>query len=141
MNTIHRGLLVVPLMVAAILGASLPVWAGYSSQRALPATTVSTLTVVAPPNVSSAGSWCNNGVLSANFSWSTSPSRGVSGYSVRSYQPDGTSKVFAETDAVTTAVTGVYPSHGQSATVAITVTTRTSYGWTKESAQAPVPPC
>jgi hypothetical protein len=25
--------------------------------------------------------------------------------------------------------------------VAITVTTRTSYGWTKESAQAQVPPC
>jgi hypothetical protein len=111
MNTVRRGLLLVPLTVAA------------------------------PATVSSDGSWCNNGVLSANFTWTPSPTARVSGYSVFVYQADGSSKVFAETNAATTTVTGVYPSHGQAATVALTVTTRTSYGWTATSAQTLVPPC
>ena len=140
MNAIRRSLTVLLLTVAVIGGASLPAWATFRDPVTV-ATTVPTVTVAPPGNVSSAGSWCNNGVLSANFSWSPSSSRGVSGYSVRTYQADGSVTAFAETDAATTAVTGIYPSHGLSATIAFTVTTRTSYGWTKESAQAPVPPC
>jgi hypothetical protein len=140
MTAIRRILSLIVLTVSVIAGASVPAWATFRDAVTI-VTTVPTATVAPPTNVSSAGSWCNNGVLSASFSWSPSPSRGVSGYSVRTYQADGTSTAFAETDAATTAVTGVYPSHGQSATVALTVTTRTSYGWTKESAQVQVPPC
>jgi hypothetical protein len=140
MTAIRRSLILSVLTVSVIVGASDPAWATFRDLVTI-ATTVPTVTVAPPANVSSAGTWCNNGVLSANFSWSPSPSRGVSGYSVRTYLADGSSTVFAETDAATFAVTGVYPSHGQAATVAITVTTRTNYGWTKESAQTQVPPC
>jgi hypothetical protein len=141
MTAIHRILILSVLTVTVTAGASVPAWAAFSRQRALPVTTIATTTVQPPAGVSSEGSWCNNGVLYANFSWAPSPTAGVSGYSVRTYQTDGSSKVFAETDAAGTAVTGIYPSHGQAATTAITVTTRTSYGWTADSAKSPVPAC
>ena len=135
-----RAAILTGLCSVIMIGATVPALASYADRAAV-ATTIGTLTVQPPAEVSSAGSWCNNGVLSADFSWRPSPTAQVTGYIVRTFRADGTSTVFAETNAATTEVTGIYPSHGQAATVAITVTTRTSYGWTKESAQAQVPPC
>ncbi|WP_167760617.1 hypothetical protein [Blastococcus sp. CT_GayMR16] len=51
MNAVRRILILIPLTVAIITGASLPAWADYNDLSAIDPTTVSTLTVAAPSSV------------------------------------------------------------------------------------------
>jgi hypothetical protein len=50
MNTVRRGLLLLPLTVAVVLGASVPAWAAFRDPVTVP-TAITTITVAAPATV------------------------------------------------------------------------------------------
>ena len=132
---IRRGLLLFGITVAVILGVSFPARASFSAERTLQ-TTVTTASVAAPGDVSTAGSTCLL-IFNARISWTPSDSARVTGYTVIAYFDDGSSSLVAETGATTTSVGHTYlPSLRR---YWFTVTTKTDYGWTAESPRtAPV---
>ena len=140
MDRTRRVVTLLALCTAVLAGGVLPAHATFSHQASV-ATTVGTVTVAAPATVNTDRSWCNNGVLQADISWSQSTSDQVSGYTVRAYYQSGASKAIGETNAATTTYSGVVPNHSQSKPTAISVTTKTSYGWTAESPRTAVLAC
>ena len=140
MTRIARILVLLGLCSAVVAAAALPAQARFSDVAAV-TTTVGTATVAAPGNVSTAGSFCNNGTLHANVTWTLSTSSKVSGYTVTAHYRTGFTRVIAEIGATVTGVGGVVPNQGSSTATAITVTTKTGYGWSTVSPKVPVPPC
>lgn len=135
MRPFTRGLGILLLFVPLLLGLSLPAWATLADQAAT-TVSVSTATIAAPTGVSTAGSSCS-GTFGLRLSWTASPSARVTGYSVTVYRGDGTTGVVTTTGSATTAFSGTYARGYQN--YSFTVTTRTAYGWTAESAKtAPI---
>ena len=139
MSTTRRALTLIGLTLA-VFAAAVPASATFADQAAV-VTTVGTVTVAAPVVVNTEKSWCNNGVLQADLWWSQSTTARVSGYTVTAYYQGTTSKVIGEVNAATTTFSGVVPNFGQSKPTALTVTTRTTYGWTMESPRTAVLAC
>jgi hypothetical protein len=129
MTGIRRILILIVLTVAVIAGAGIPASATYADFSAV-SHTVETLTVQAPKDVSTSGSWCFVG-FGAHISWTPSTSPEVTGYTVTEYLDNGTSSVIAQTGP--TALSIDRTTWGNGRTHFFTVTTRTSYGWTAES--------
>jgi hypothetical protein len=75
MNTVRRGLLLVPLTVAAVLGASVPAWAAFGEPVTIP-TRVTTITVAAPATVTVTDS-CTTTTTTTTKTVSTNPGTGV----------------------------------------------------------------
>jgi|tagenome__1003787_1003787.scaffolds.fasta_scaffold20100906_1 hypothetical protein len=126
-----RGLAVLLLGVALLLGITLPARAALSDQVAT-SVSVTTATVAAPATVSTAGSTCGS-TFTVRLSWAASTTDRVTGYVVTVYRGDGTSGVVTTTGSRTTAFTGTYARGYQN--YSFTVTARTAYGWTAESAR------
>ncbi len=144
MTAARRFLVLLALTVVAVLGAgSTAANATFSASAALPGMTVGTGTVAAPGNVTAELRSCSNarwrGVA---VGWEPSGSRGVSGYRVRAYLGDGRTVTVAQTGATTTGVTVIVDKFiARPASVAFTVTTLTSYGWTATSPMTSAPAC
>jgi len=146
-TALRRGVLLLALAVATVLGLTVtPAQAAFSAKAELPTATVSAITVAAPTGVSTAGTYCStsysywNGTwyssrtLHAKLSWQPSATtRGVTGYRVTAWFADGSSLPIADVSAATTSISqdvdGSYAGQG----VRVTITTLTSYGWTTQS--------
>lgn len=138
MTGLRRTLALLTLTVAVVLAVTAPASANFSLTRFLASTTISTGSVDAPSGVNAVLASCSNGRwMSVTVSWSPSASPGVTGYAVTAYRSDGQVTTVAQTDAATTtANTTVDKLSAGSTSVAFTVTTLTSYGWTAESARS-----
>ena len=140
MNTIHRGLLVAPLTVAGLIGASLPAGATFGDPVSI-STTVGTGTVAAPSALSIT-SRCQGWWYQFDLSWPASTTtRGVTGYLVLAYLNTGTIYQVAQTDAATRSVSMTVDQSNLGLQPRVTVTTLTSYGWTAETPRSAVLTC
>jgi hypothetical protein len=131
--------------IAIMVIGTRPAHAAFADTAAAPTMGITAITVAAPTGVSLAGTKCTTSydtstatyttTMHARLDWnaSTTP-RGVTGYVVTVYFSDGTHYPYAQTDAATTSLTGDYDASISTQNIRVTVTTLTSYGWTRESA-------
>jgi hypothetical protein len=146
MTGIRRALILIGLIGTVMVGSSIPASATFADSVAV-AHTVSTGTVAAPTNVSTAGTKCvttatwnattgtytYTTTLEARLSWRASTSPGVTGYVITAYMVDGSKAPIVWVSAPGTSVTGTFDYYYATQNIRVTVTTYTSYGWTKES--------
>jgi hypothetical protein len=131
MNGIRRGLILLGLTAAVIVGASLPASANYSDSVAVqPA--INTNTVTAPGNVVGKLLCGRSATMSAT--WTSSSNTRVSGYLVSVYFSDGFVQTVQLGPTATSWSATIDPYYVTAYTINYTVTTQTDYGWTKESA-------
>ena len=134
MNGIRRGLILLGLTVAVILGASVPASANYADSVAIHPT-ISTATVAAPGSV--VGKLVCGRPATMSATWSASTSTRVSGYLVSVYFSDGFVQTVQLGPTATSWSATIDPYYVTAYTINYTVTTQTDYGWTKESAHTP----
>jgi hypothetical protein len=140
MTGIRRGVLLIALTAAVILGASIPASAGYTDQVAVN-TSVSTLNVAAPSWVFINGN-CQGWWYDVTVTWpASSTTRGVTGYVVTAYLNDGSTYVMGQTDPYARFVSMSVDSDYLNYQPRVTVTTLTNYGWTAETSRSAVLSC
>ena len=100
-------------------------------------------TVAGPgPHETTTTTVTRNTDLHVTLRWSPSPSRGVNGYVVTAHLgASGTTTPLMTTPSGTTSVTQTQDADALSYVPSLSVTTRTSYGWTATSAQTRVLSC
>lgn len=153
MTGIRRALILAGLTLAVMIGGGIPASATFSESLSVPAQ-VGTLTVAPATNVSTAGTYCaywqtwsgwtwvQHSELRARLSWGASATtRGVTGYRITAVLPDGSRYPVGDVPASQLSITGNFPTQYAYAGIRVTVTTLTSYGWTKESAPSGVLSC
>ena len=142
MSIVHR-LSLVPVatfLVVGLLGTT-PAQASFGDSTATPVMQVTTTTVAAPGNVKGSLT-CGSTSATMAATWTASGTPQVSGYVVSVYFNDG----YVQTVPLPATATswsqgiGIFYVTG-AGTVQYTVTTQTSYGWTKESARTAVFHC
>ena len=156
MTTIRRTLTVISLMLAVVVGSSIPAAALYSSSEAL-SVPAATARVAAPASISiddycsTTTSWdwyllipvqTTHHWYTATITWPASTTaRGVTGYRVMAHLGNGQSEVLGSTTAtsrsVSTTVDRTYLDHQPR----VSVITLTSYGWTAETPPSAVLAC
>jgi hypothetical protein len=140
MNTVRRGLLLIPLTLAVIAGSSGPAWATY--WESIPVSTTVPTGTVAAPSALTITSRCQGWWYQFDLSWPASTTtRGVTGYRVVAYLNTGTTYLVAQTDAATRTVSMTVDQSNLSLQPRIAVTTLTSYGWTAETPRSAVLAC
>ncbi|MDT0278132.1 hypothetical protein [Blastococcus goldschmidtiae] len=102
-----------------------------------------TSTVAGPrPNETTTTTVTKNTDLHVSLSWTASPSRGVSGYAVSAHLGiNGSVAPLMTTGSGTTSVTQVQDADALYYQPSLSVTTRTTYGWTAASAPTRVLSC
>ena len=144
MTTVRRLLVLLALIVAVVLGSgSTAANATFADSTALPSTTVGTGTVTAPANVTAELTSCSSTRwMRIAVAWQRSASTRVSGYRIYASLSNGhTYPVGAVSATDTQATVTVDKFAGPATSVAITVTTLTSYGWTATSPRTLVTAC
>ena len=131
MNGIRRGLTLLGLTVAVIVGASIPASAGFGDSVVV-RTTIATATVAAPGNVVGKLTCGRPATMAAT--WSLSGSTRVSGYVVSVYFSDGFIQTVQLGPTATSWSATIDPYYVTAYSIDYTVTTQTAYGWSKESA-------
>jgi hypothetical protein len=132
MNGIRRGLILLGLTVAVIIGASVPASATYSEAVSVKPTIVTT-TVAAPANVVGKLTCGRPATMSATWALSSSPR--VSGYVVSVYFSDGFVQTAQLGPTATSWTQTIDPYYVTAYSIKYTLTTLTNYGWSKESPQ------
>ena len=157
MNTLHRSALVIAIAAATLLGLTTgPAQAAFTGRTTMAPLTVGTTTVDAPAQPSTAGTKCTtstwwysyNGVTStgstttlrASLSWDASTTPGVRSYVITAYGNGWSTKV-TEVPATTLSVSDTFDGSYANQNITVTVTARTSYGWTAESPRSGVIKC
>lgn len=130
MTGIRRGLILLGLTVAVVIGASLPASATFADAVAVK-TTISTATVAAPTNVVGKLTCGRPATMSAT--WTQSTSTRVSGYRVSVYFSDGFVQTVELGSTATSWSTTIDPYYVTAYTIQYSLTTETNYGWSKES--------
>lgn len=130
MTGIRRGLILLGLTVAVVIGASLPASATFSEAVAVK-TTISTATVAAPTNVVGKLTCGRPATMSAT--WTQSTSTRVSGYRVSVYFSDGFVQTVELGATATSWSTTIDPYYVTAYTIQYSLTTETTYGWSTES--------
>lgn len=144
MTGIRRTIVVIALVVAALLGGGLPAQAAYSDTATVPTTTIGSLQVAPPTDISTGGTKCVTywdywqgryvSTLQAKVSWTKSATtRGVTGYLVTAVFPGGVEYPAAQVGPGTTSVGGDFDISFASQNIQVKVTTLTAYGWTADS--------
>ena len=152
MSTPRRTVVLLIATLAVLLGATVPAQAAYSDRSPAFTSTIGTVRVAAPTNLSTAGTKCvttynawNNtytSTLEASLSWRASTTtRGVTGYVVTAYFANGQVVPVTWVNAPGTSVSGTYDAYYANQNIRVTVTTHTSYGWTAESTLSGVIKC
>lgn len=150
MNTTRRILVMAGMVLAVMVGTTIPAAATFTDSVALPTMSISTLTVQAPTQVEVKGHCTSTvdpltGALTttvlAKVEWWRSSSRGVTGYRVTAHLNNGTSYVMATSDASADETFGTADAGYLTYQPRFTVTTLTSYGWTAQSAMSNVLAC
>ena len=142
MSIVHR-LSLVPVatfLVVGLLGTT-PAQASFGDSTATPVMQVTTTTVAAPGTFKGSLT-CGSTSATMAASWTASTTPQVTGYVVSVYFNDG----YVQTVSLPSTATSWSSSIGifyvtGSGWVQYTVTTQTSYGWTKESAKTAVFHC
>jgi hypothetical protein len=150
MTRIRRLAVLVSTAAALVLAGAMPADAQFSNTETKAVASITALTVDAPTNLNFGGTKCDTVVnwdgsttttLNAKLSWRASTSRGVSGYRVVALV-NGYPYPIDEVPATQTSLTGTYDaSVVNNNNISVTVTTLTSYGWTKQSQQVGVIKC
>ena len=138
MTGIRRGLVLLGLTVAVVIGASVPASATYSEAVAVK-TTISTTTVAAPGNLVGKLTCGRPATMSAT--WSLSTTARVSGYLVSVHFSDGFVQTVQLGPTATSWSSTIDPYYVTAYSIQYTVTTQTNYGWSKESPLTPVFQC
>jgi len=155
-STLRRGAALVAIALATVLGLTVaPAQAAFTDQATITAT-AGTITVAPPTGLNTRGTGCStttwyynyNGQVSsgtkttvnARVQWTASPTNRVTSYVVTAHGTGWSTKVAEVPSSVTTVNASVDgPDADQGVTV--TVTARTSYGWTAESKKSGVITC
>jgi hypothetical protein len=130
MTSIRRGLILLALTVAVVIGASIPASATYSESVAIK-TTISTTTVAAPTNVVGKLTCGRPATMSAT--WTQSTTARVSGYRVSVYFSDGFVQTVELGPTATSWSATIDPYYVTAYSIQYSLTTQTNYGWSKES--------
>jgi hypothetical protein len=155
-NTFARTLVVLTAVLTLGLGAAGTASAAFTGRTTLAPLTVGTTTVDAPAQPSTAGTRCTtttwwysyNGVTSsgstttlrASLSWDASTTPGVTSYVITAYGAGWSTEV-TEVPATTLSVSDTFDGSYADQNITVTVTARTSYGWTAESPRSGVIRC
>jgi hypothetical protein len=150
MTTTRRILVLAGMLLAVVIGTTIPASATFADTVAVPTTAITTGTVQAPTQVEVIG-WCTTSVdpvtgvatttVHAKVEWWRSDSPRVTGYRVTAHLNNGTTSVMATTDATADEVYGSAPQGYLVYQPRFTVTTLTAYGWTAQSVQSNVLTC
>jgi hypothetical protein len=136
MNALSRTALTLALTLAAILGSAgstAPAQASFADSSSV-TTAISTATVAAPTNVT--GSLvCGRSTATMGTTWKLSTSARVSGYRVTVYFSDGFVQTVELGATATSWSASIDPYFVTAFSVQYSVTTKTDYGWSKESAR------
>lgn len=130
MTRIRRGLILLGLTVAVVIGASVPASATFADTVAVK-TTIATTTVAAPGNIVGKLTCGRPATMSAT--WSLSPTPRVSGYLVSVYFSDGFVQTVQLGPTATSWSATIDPYYVTAYSIQYSLTTQTSYGWSKES--------
>jgi hypothetical protein len=130
MTGIRRGLILLGLTVAVIIGASVPASATFSEAIQVK-TTIATTTVAAPTNVVGKLTCGRPATMSAT--WTQSTTARVSGYRVSVYFSDGFVQTVDLGPAATSWSITIDPYYVTAYSIQYSLTTVTNYGWSKES--------
>ena len=130
MNSIRRGLILLGLTAAVIVGVSVPASATYSESIAVK-TTIATTTVAAPTNI--VGKLTCGAPSTMSATWTKSTTARVSGYRVSVYFSDGFVQTVDLGPTATSWSQTIDPYYVTAYSINYTVTTQTNYGWSKES--------
>jgi hypothetical protein len=130
MTGIRRGLVLLGLTVAVVIGASIPASATYADAVAVK-TTISTTTVAAPTNVVGKLTCGRPATMSAT--WTQSTTARVSGYRVSVYFSDGFVQTVELGPTATSWSATIDPYYVTAYSIQYSLTTQTNYGWSKES--------
>jgi hypothetical protein len=151
MIRIRRAAVLASMTAAVFFGGVLPADAQFSNSASVPTMAITAVDVLAPGNLSTAGTKCTSSfdattgvtttTLNARISWTASPSRGVSGYVITAVFSDGTKYPVAQVGPTTTSLSGNYDASYASQNIRVTVTTLTAYGWTETSGLSGVIKC
>ncbi len=130
MKRIRRGLILLGLTAAVIVGASIPASAGFGDSVVV-RTTIATATVDAPGNLVGKLTCGRPATMSAT--WSLSGTTRVSGYLVSVYFSDGFVQTVQLGPTATSWSTTIDPYYVTAYSIQYSLTTETNYGWSKES--------
>jgi hypothetical protein len=130
MTGIRRGLVLLGLTVAVVIGASIPASATYADAVAVK-TTITTATVAAPTNVVGKLTCGRPATMSAT--WTQSTTARVSGYRVSVYFSDGFVQTVELGPTATSWSATIDPYYVTAYSIQYSLTTETNYGWSKES--------
>ena len=130
MTRIRRGLVLLGLTVAVVIGASVPASATFADAVAVQ-TTINTTTVAAPANVAGHLTCGRPATMSAD--WPPSGTARVSGYLVSVFFSDGFVQTVQLGATATSWSATIDPYYVTAFSIQYSVTTQTDYGWSKES--------
>jgi hypothetical protein len=150
-RVIRRSLLLATVAVVTLAGLAVaPALAAFTVSATMPAVTIGTAAVTPPTGLSTAGTTCvvhtdslgnTYTTLEAMLSWVPSPTAAVTSYDLTAHAPGGWTYPVTTVDAGTTTVSGSVDGSYASQGLQLTVTARTSYGWTAESERSGVLTC
>ena len=136
MNAIRRTALTLALTLAAILGSTgstAPAQATFADSAAR-TTAITTATVAAPTNVTGSLT-CGRSTATMGATWNLSTASRVSGYTVTVYFSDGYVQKAELGPSATSWSAPIDVYFVTAFSVEYSVTTKTDYGWTTESAR------
>jgi hypothetical protein len=131
-TALRRSVLLVAAAIVTVVGLTVtPAQAGFDDTAAMATLTVGSATIAPATNVR-AGALCGSWLSLGSVSWSPSPSKDVTGYTVVAYRNNGPATSLGTTNGTTTSVS-TFIANGS--TYSFSVTTVTSYGWMAEPAR------
>ena len=136
MTAIRRTTLTLALALTAFLGSTsstAPAQASFADSAAR-TTTIATAVVAAPTNVKGSLA-CGRTSATMGATWNLSTSARVSGYQLKVYFSDGYTQTVDLPPTATSWTASIDPYYITAFTVQYRITTRTDYGWFKDSAR------
>ena len=130
MTGIRRGLILLGLTVAVVIGASLPASATFSRRSRSRRPSAQRRS---PPPTNVVGKLTCGRPATMSATWTQSTSTRVSGYRVSVYFSDGFVQTVELGATATSWSTTIDPYYVTAYTIQYSVTTETNYGWSKES--------
>lgn len=129
---LRRGLAVVAITAAVLLGLAGPALAGFRATWTSPVVSFTTETVPPATGVTAVLNSCNNGRwMNVTVSWTASPEPRVSGYVVTMRRSDGSTATVGQTSASVTSLSTTVDKL-TSSSVTFVVTAQLA-GWTADS--------
>jgi hypothetical protein len=137
-TVIRRIPVIIALALVLVIGAGIPASATFAESVAVKPT-ISTATVLAPANF--VGNLACGRPATMSATWAKSTSARVSGYEVKVYFSDGFVQSVPLAATATSWSATIDPYYVTAFSIEYSITTKTDYGWTRESAKTPAFQC